>query len=83
MAFKLSPERVSLVEEGRVCVEDTNLQTEGTAREGWEQESPSVPLGTLKVCAVEHRRRRSGEGTLDVQGLAKDVRFLPGADGVH
>lgn len=45
------------------------MQTEGTAREGWEQESPSVPLGTLKVHAVEHRRRWSGEGTLDVQRI--------------
>lgn len=55
-------------------------EQQGKARQ--EQGRPLVQLGTPKVCAEEHRRRRSGEGTLGLQGLAKDFRFLPGADEV-
>lgn len=70
MALKLSPERVSLVKVGWVCLEDRMLQTEGTAGEDQEQQRPLVQSRKQKVW-VWSREAAEWEGKGGLAGPCK------------
>lgn len=59
------------------------VQTEKLhAREGREQDGPSVQPRKLEVC-VHSTKGQGGEGRLGLQGLSGYFRLLPGASGMH
>lgn len=65
-------------------MEDRTLHVEGrNSKGGQEQYRPWCSGGIARFVCRAERRRQSGEGTLGLQGLAKDFRLLPGVNGIH